>query len=297
MISIRTRFRTKKEGREKSESTLHATFMRLCRNPTAVFGGIVFIILALLVILAPWLTPYDYAAYDTKNLFQPPSPAHWCGTDQFGRDILTRLLYGGRYSMSMGFIAVGFAAIGGVSLGSICGYIGGRLDDIVMRFLDIFQAIPGILLTICMAAALGNGFDKVIIALSLTRIPSIARLMRGSVMKIRGMEYLEAAEAIGCSKARRIIKYVIPNSMAPVIVEVTMGIASTVLQLATLSYIGLGVQPPTPEWGAMLSDAKRYILIKPCMIMFPGIFIALTVLSLNFLGDGLRDALDPKLKD
>ncbi len=290
-------YTTKKTAPKKKESAFHATFMRLCKNPTAICGFIIFVILALLAILAPYITPYDYKTMDPTSLFQPPSWQHWCGTDQMGRDILTRLFYGGRYSMSMGFIAVGFAAVCGVALGSVCGYFGGKLDEIVMRLLDIFQAIPGILLTICMAAALGNGFDKVIWALSITRIPGITRLMRGSVMKIRSVEYLEAAEAIGCSKVRRIIKYVIPNAMAPVIVEVTMGIASTVLQLATLSYIGLGIQPPTPEWGAMLSDAKKYILTYPNMILYPGIFIALTVLALNFLGDGLRDALDPKLKN
>lgn len=288
---------TKKLPKRKKESAFHATFMRLCKNPTAVCGFIIFVILTSLAVFAPYITPYDYKTMDPTSLFKAPSWKHWCGTDQMGRDILTRLLYGGRYSLSVGFIAVGFAAVCGIALGSVCGFWGGKLDEIVMRLLDIFQAIPGILLTICMAAALGNGFDKVIMALSITRIPGITRLMRGSVMKIRSVEYLEAAEAIGCSKARRIVKYVIPNAMAPVIVEVTMGIASTVLQLATLSYIGLGIQPPTPEWGAMLSDAKKYILTYPNMILYPGIFIALTVLSLNFLGDGLRDALDPKLKN
>lgn len=288
---------TRKKTARKKESAFHATFMRLCKNPTAVCGFVIFVILALLAVFSPYITPYDYKTMDPTCLFQAPSWKHWCGTDQMGRDILTRLLYGGRYSLSMGFVAVGFAAVCGVALGSVCGFFGGKLDEIVMRLLDIFQAIPGILLTICMAAALGNGFDKVIMALSITRIPGITRLMRGSVMKIRSVEYLEAAEAIGCSKVRRIMKYIIPNAMAPVIVEVTMGIASTVLQLATLSYIGLGIQPPTPEWGAMLSDAKKYILTYPNMILYPGVFIALTVLSLNFLGDGLRDALDPKLKN
>lgn len=291
-----TRLKSRPIGKKK-QSAFQATLARLCKNPTAVLGFVIFVILALLAIFAPYLTPYDYKTMDPTSLFESPSWEHWCGTDQMGRDIFTRLLYGGRYSMSMGFIAVGFAAVGGIALGSVCGYFGGKLDEIVMRLLDIFQAIPGILLTICMAAALGNGFDKVIWALSITRIPGIARLMRGSVMKIRSVEYLEAAEAIGCSKFRRIVKYVIPNAMAPIIVEVTMGIASTVLQLATLSYIGLGIQPPTPEWGAMLSDAKKYILTYPNMILYPGIFIALTVLALNFLGDGLRDALDPKLKN
>jgi peptide/nickel transport system permease protein len=196
----------------------------------------------------------------------------------------------------MGFISMIAAATVGVLLGALCGYIGGRFDFTVMRFLDIFQAIPGMLLTIAISAALGAGFDKTILALAISRIPAIARITRSSVMKVSGNEFLEAAEAIGCSNIRRIFVHVLPNSLAPVIVEITMGIASTVLVLASLSYIGLGIQPPTPEWGAMLSAAKGYIRTYPYMIFFPGVFIASTVLALNLAGDGLRDALDPKLK-
>lgn len=281
----------------RKESSSRAVFLRLVHNPSAMSGFAVFIILVVLAILAPYITPYQYDKLDVSSIFQLPSAQHWFGTDKFGRDVLTRILYGGRYSLSISFISVVFAALAGIALGALCGYFGGTFDDVVMRFLDIFQAIPGILLTICISAALGSGFDKTIFALSITRVPGITRLMRGSVMKVKDMEYLEAAESIGCSKMRMIFKYCVPNAIAPVIVNVTMGVASTVLSLSSLSYLGLGIRPPIPEWGALLNEAKAEILTRPYMIIFPGIFIALTVLSLNLLGDGLRDALDPKLKN
>ncbi len=280
----------------KKESEFKVVIKRILSSPTATTGFVIFLILAFLAIFSPILTPYNYAEMNMKETFQTPNARHWFGTDELGRDILTRILYGGRYSLSMGFIAVFFSALVGVLIGSFCGYYGGRLDNYIMRFLDIFQAIPGMLLTIAISAALGAGFDKTILALSISRIPALARITRSSVMKVRGNEFLEAAEAIGCSQFRRIFVHVLPNSLAPVIVEITMGIANTVLILSSLSYIGLGIQPPTPEWGAMLSAAKRFIRTYPHMIMFPGIFIAITVLALNLAGDGLRDALDPKLK-
>lgn len=284
------------EKRKKKDSQFKVIMRRFLKNPSAMTGLIIFAILALLAIFAPILTPYGYAEMDMMSVFQGPSMKHPFGTDNLGRDILTRILFGGRYSLSLGFIAVIAAAIVGVVIGALTGYFGGQFDNIIMRLLDIFQAIPGMLLTIAISAALGSGFDKTILALSISRIPSLARITRSSVMKIRGNEYLEAAEAIGVSQFRRIFVHVLPNSLAPVIVEVTMGIANTVLTLSSLSYIGLGIQPPTPEWGAMLSAAKGYIRTYPYMIVFPGIFIAITVLALNLAGDGLRDAMDPKLK-
>ncbi len=273
-----------------------AVVKRIVRNPTAATGFAIFFALVFLAVFAPVLSPYKYTQMDMKSTFQGPSLRHLCGTDNLGRDIFTRLIYGGRYSLSMGFIAMFAAATGGVMLGSLCGYFMGRFDFAVMRFMDVFQAIPGMLLTIAISAALGAGFDKTILALAISRIPQITRITRSAVMKVRQNEFIEAAEAIGCSQFRRIFVHVLPNSLAPVIVEITMGIANTVLVLSSLSYIGLGVQPPTPEWGAMLSAAKGYIRTYPYMILFPGLFIATTVLALNLAGDGLRDALDPKLK-
>lgn len=283
--------------KQKKESANAAAIKRLRKNKTAMFGLFIFTLLALSAIFAPLLSPYGYATLDMKNAFQGPSAAHWFGTDDLGRDIFTRILYGGRYSLTIGIISVSFALVVGIVIGTIAGYFGGMVDNLIMRFLDIFQSIPGLILTIAISAALGSGFDKTILALSISRIPSFARVLRASIMRVREQEYLEAAESIRCGKFRIIMKYVLPNSWAPLIVEATMGVANTVLTAASLSYIGLGVQPPTPEWGAMLSGAKGYIRDYSYMLTFPGIFIALTVLCLNMLGDGLRDALDPRLKN
>lgn len=283
--------------RKKKESANAAAIGRLRKNKTAMFGLFVFIILVFSAIFAPVLTRYGYADMDLKAAYEGPSAAHWFGTDDLGRDILTRILYGGRYSLSIGIISVGFALIWGIVIGTVAGYFGGMADNLIMRFLDIFQSIPGLILTIAISAALGSGFDKTILALSISRIPSFARVLRASIMRVRDQEYLEAAESIRCGKFRIIMKYVLPNSWAPLIVEATMGVANTVLTAASLSYIGLGVQPPTPEWGAMLSGAKAYIRDYSYMLTFPGLFIAITVLCLNMLGDGLRDALDPRLKN
>lgn len=281
----------------KNQSANAAAMGRLLKNKTAMFGLAVFLILIASAILAPWIAPYGYAEMDLKSAFQGPSAAHWFGTDDLGRDIFSRILYGGRYSLTIGIISVGFALVVGIIIGTIAGYYGGMVDNLIMRFLDIFQSIPGIILTIAISAALGSGFDKTILALSISRIPGFARVLRASIMRVRDQEYLEAAESIRCGQFRIIMKYVLPNAWAPLIVEATMGVANTVLTAASLSYIGLGVQPPTPEWGAMLSGAKTYIRDYSYMLTFPGLFIALTVLCLNMLGDGLRDALDPKLKN
>ncbi len=287
----------KKKKKRENESATMAAMRRLTKNKAAMAGLIIFLIMLVAAIFAPYLTPYDYATIDIRNAFQGPSLEHWFGTDDLGRDILTRILYGGRYSLTIGMLTVGFALIFGIIIGTVAGYFGGWVDNILMRFLDIFQSIPGMILTIAISAALGSGFDKTIMALAISRIPGMARVLRASVMRVREEEYLEAAESIRCSKFRIITKYILPNSWAPLIVEATMGVANTVLTAASLSYIGLGIQPPTPEWGAMLSGAKAYIRDYAYMLAFPGIFIALTVLCLNMLGDGLRDALDPKLKN
>ena len=281
----------------KKEKQLFVIIKRLFQSPIATVGIIIFLVLALLAIFSPLMSPYNFAEINPAVRFLGPCMAHPCGTDNLGRDILTRILYGGRYSLSVGFIAVLVSAFFGVIIGSLCGYFGGRLDNYIMRFLDIFQAIPGMLLTIAIAAALGAGFNNTILALAVSHIPAMARITRSSVMKVRQNEFIEAAEAIGCNQFTRIFIHVLPNSLAPVLVQVTMEIANTILILSSLSYIGLGIQPPIPEWGAMLSAGRAYIRTYPYMIIFPGLFIAITVLALNLAGDGLRDALDPRLKD
>ena len=282
---------------EKKENRFLVLAKRMSRNTNAMIGLAIFVVLVLSIIIVPMVSPYDYSKMDVTALHQGPSAAHWFGTDDLGRDIFTRVFSGGRYSLSISIAAVAFSTVIGLFLGATAGYFGGTYDTLVMRSLDIIQAIPSILLTIIISAALGVGIDKTIIAISVGTIPSNVRLLRGTVMQTRENQYLEAAEAIGCSVPRRILKYVIPNSCSPLIVSATMGIAKMILELAALSYIGLGVPASIPEWGSMLSNARGFLRDYPYMLVFPGLFIALSVLSLNMIGDGLRDALDPKLKD
>lgn len=282
--------------RKKKEGQFSLVIKRLSHNRIAMAGLIITLLMFLLAILSPWIIPYDYAALSMSERFLGPSLKHLCGTDDMGRDIFSRLLYGSRASLAMGFLATIISTVIGMVIGSIVGYFGGIVDTVVMRLVDILQAIPGILLAIAISACLGSGFVNTIIALSIGGIPMTVRLLRGSIMGVRKMEYLDAAQTINCSVPRTIMKHILPNSISPIIVSVTMGIGNTILMAASLSYIGLGVQPPTPEWGAMLSSARTYMRDYPHMVLFPGIAIAIIVLSLNMLGDGLRDALDPKLK-
>lgn len=271
---------------------------RFIRNKTAVLGLIVFLIVVILVLAAPLM--FDYQSQVIKlniqDKLQAPSSAHPFGTDEMGRDLLARVLYGGRMSLSLGFIIVFFALLSGGFLGSISGYFGGMLDNIIMRIMDIFLAIPGMLFAICIVAALGANNTNLVIALTLSSMPSYARIVRGPVLTVRDVEYVEAAKAIGAKSSTIIFSHVLPNCMAPIIVQTTLGVASAILSIAGLSFLGLGVQPPTPEWGSLLSSARTYIRDYSYMALFPGLAIMITILSLNLLGDGLRDALDPRLK-
>lgn len=282
--------------RKKKESQFSLVMKRLAKNRLAMAGLCITLLLFLLALLSPVIMPYAYDELNMIERFAKPSLRHLCGADEMGRDIFSRLLYGARWSLALGFLATIISTAIGMAIGSIVGYFGGTVDTVVMRFIDILQAIPGILLAIAISACLGSGFVNTIIALSIGGIPMTVRLLRGSIMGVRKMEYLEAAQTINCSVPRLIARHILPNSISPIIVSVTMGIGNTILMAASLSYIGLGVQPPTPEWGAMLSAGRTYMRDYPHMVLFPGIAIALVVLSLNMLGDGLRDAMDPKLK-
>lgn len=288
--------KSQENAKRKRERMFIVTLKRLKKNRLAMLGLIVIVILALLAILAPLISPYPYTKADFKNKLQGPSQAHWFGTDELGRDILSRLLYGARYSLSIGILGVLISAGGGILMGSIAGFFGGMVDNVIMRLMDVLQAMPGILLAIAISAALGPGLTNCVIALSIGSIPGYARMTRASILNVRKMEYLEAATSINCSNTRIIIRHVLPNSLSPLIVQSTMGIAGVIMGAAMLSFIGLGVQPPMPEWGAMLSAGRNYLRDYPHLCIFPGVTIMMTVLSLNMLGDGLRDALDPKLK-
>ena len=280
----------------KKKSQFIEVMKRLGDNKGAVAGGIIFAVIVLLAILAPLLTPYDYSGYDIPNRLLGPCLAHPLGTDQMGRDILTRVLYGSRYSLLIGLGSVIFSAVFGVILGAIAGYFGGWIDNLFMRLCDIVQSIPGMILNITLACALGPGVVNVILALGIEGIAGTARLMRSAILNVRKMEYLDAAITSNCGSGWIIVKHVFPNTFAPILVQATMGVGGRIMMAASMSYIGIGVQPPTPEWGAMLADSRDFIMANPHLCLIPGIAIMLVVLALNLLGDGLRDALDPKLK-
>lgn len=285
-----------KTARPKKQSEFVRVFKELRKNSTAMLGLCILLVEIILVILAHVIAPYDYTAMDIVAAQQGPSAAHWFGTDELGRDIFSRVLYGGRYSISMGVLAVMISTTVGMTIGAIAGYFGGKVDNILMRLLDVIQSLPAMLLSIVLSAVLGPGYFNTILALSVNGMPASARMLRAQMMKVRGNEYIEAAQSINCSKFRIIVRHMIPNSFSPNIVQATMSIAHMIVMAASLSFIGLGVQPPTPEWGAMLTGARQFIRQCPHMVIFPGLAIAVTVLAVNLMGDGLRDALDPKLK-
>ena len=270
---------------------------RLLRQKTAIFGLIIVCLLLLTALLAPILAPYDPVASDLPSRLQAPSAAHFLGTDELGRDILSRIFYGSRISIQIGILAVGISLIFGTFLGAISGYYGGKLDMAIMRVIDIVMAFPYILLAIAITAMLGPGLNNAMIAIGVVGIPIYARVVRGAVLSVKEMEYIESAKVSGCSSLRIIAKHVLPNCLAPLIVQATLGIGTAILDAAGLSFLGLGAQPPKPEWGIMLNKGKDVMHIAPWVIMFPGIAILFTVLGFNLLGDGLRDTLDPKLRN
>lgn len=280
----------------KKQSEFVRVMKQMSKNKLAILGLIILLTEFVLVLLAPVIAPYDYAYMDVMAMQQGPSAAHWFGTDELGRDIFSRVLYGGRYSITMGLFAVLISQTMGMTLGAIAGYFGGQVDNVMMRVLDIVQSLPAMLLSIVLSAVLGPGYFNTILALSVNGMPGAARMLRAQMMKVRDNEYIEAAQSINCSKVRIIVNHMIPNSFSPNIVQATMGVAHMITMAESLSFIGLGVQPPTPEWGAMLSGARQFIRQCPHMVIFPGLAIAITILALNLMGDGLRDALDPKLK-
>ncbi|MGD8464156.1 MAG: ABC transporter permease [Anaerolineae bacterium] len=271
--------------------------LRLLRgNRLAVAGVLIIATLIFLTIFGPSLSRYDPIALDMSARLQPPSLEHLFGTDDFGRDVLSRVLSGAAVSLQVGLIAVGISLTIGTLLGAISGYYGGLLDEGIMRFMDILFAFPAILLAIAILAALGPGVSNAMIAIGIVYIPIFARITRGSVLTVREQVFVESARSIGCRDYRILGRHILPNVMAPIIVETTLSLAFAILAEAALSYLGLGTQPPDPSWGRMLSESRAYILDAPWLGIFPGLAIMFTVMGFNFLGDGLRDALDPRLK-
>jgi len=281
---------------KKKKSRLADTWRRLKKNKVAVVSLVVLILLFLMALFAPLLAPYDYDEVNYSNSFNHGDREHLLGTDKLGRDVLSRILYGSRQSLQIGIYSTAFAAVFGIFIGAIAGYFGGWTDNLLMRFLDIYQGIPMFLLTVTMAAVLGPSLRNAIIAIAISSISGYARLMRASILTVREMEYIEAAKSIDVSTPRIIRKHIIPNAISPLIVSITMSLGGSVLAGAGLSFIGLGVQPPIPEWGAMISEARSFLRAHGYLAMYPGLFVMITVLAFNLLGDGLRDALDPRQK-
>ncbi len=279
---------------EKPESQLKEMWYALRDNTAAVVGLVIILFLMLVAILGPLIMPYDPNFSDMTKSFLQPNAQHWFGTDQLGRDIFSRIIAGTRISLSVGLIAVIISLTIGVILGSIAGYFGGKLDTIIMRIMDMMLSIPSILLAIAFMAALGKGIDKAVIAIGLVSIPEYARIVRGSILSVKENDYVQAARVVGCKHSRIIFKHILPNVLSSIVVRATLGISTAVLDTSALGFLGLGVQPPAAEWGDMLGRARGFIFTAPYTLIFPGIAITITVLAFNLLGDGLRDALDPK---
>ncbi|HCL79923.1 MAG TPA: ABC transporter permease [Synergistaceae bacterium] len=282
--------------REKRRSPWWEVWRRLRRNKAAVAGMTVVILLLFVAVFAPLIAPYDPNQTNIKIRLQPPSAEHLMGTDNFGRDMFSRVIYGSRISLYVGFIAVGIGAVFGGILGAVGGYYGGRLDNFIMRCMDVLLAIPQIILAIAIVGALGTSLLNLMIAVGISQLPRYARVVRASTLTVRGQEFVEAAKAIGASDTRIILENILPNCMAPIIVQSTLGVAQAILAAATLSFLGLGIQPPTAEWGSMLSSGRQFLRNAPYLTFFPGVAISIVVLALNIFGDGLRDSLDPKLR-
>lgn len=271
-------------------------FRKLKKNKAALVGGILIILFIIVAIVGPYFTPYEPNKQIITEKLNGPSLDHWFGTDHLGRDIFSRVIHGMKLTLYIGFFSVILGATVGVLLGILAGYYGKMTDTIIMRAMDVLLAFPGILLALAIVSVLGASLNNVIIAVAIFSVPVFARIVRGSTMAVKNLEYIDAVKVLGASDARIIFKHILPNVTSPLIVQASLNIATAILAASGLSFLGLGAQPPTPEWGAMLSDGRNYLFNAPHVAFFPGIAIVVVVLAFNILGDGLRDALDPKMK-
>ncbi len=278
----------------KSDSEIRQVWRHLRRNRMAMLGLMILLLFLLVSIFAPFITAHDPVRLNLINAMQSPSSEHLMGTDWQGRDVFTRILYGGRISLAIGFITVVIGLTVGIPIGTLSGYIGGKFDLFVQRIIDIMLSFPGILLAIVVVAILGVGVEQVMIAVGISTIPIYTRLVRGSVLSVKEEGYVAAARSLGIGDARIIVRHILPNCLGPIIVQSTFQIATSILWAAGLGFLGLGAQPPDPEWGAMLSRGREYMRAAPYLTIFPGLSIFFMVLGFNLLGDGLRDALDPR---
>ncbi|GMT42156.1 MAG: peptide ABC transporter permease [bacterium] len=268
---------------------------RFGKNRYAVGGGILVLTLFTVALFAPVISPYDPGDLDTNILLQPPGKDHWLGTDELGRDVLSRMIYGARISLMVGFVAVGIATVIGVVIGATSGYYGGWVDEILMRFTDVWLTIPTFFLILAVIAMLEPGITKIMVVIGLTGWMGVARLVRAEFLSLKQRDFVAAAKSIGQSDSVIIFRHILPNAMAPVLVSATLGVAGAILVESSLSFLGIGVQPPTPSWGSILTEGKNYIEFAWWLSLFPGLAILFTVLGYNLLGEGLRDALDVRL--
>ncbi|MEJ6603905.1 MAG: ABC transporter permease [Opitutaceae bacterium] len=280
------------EDLEQGTSLWKDAWHRLAKNKLAVFGGTVLIVLAIACIVGPWLSPYGYEDNNLNNTFSPPSGAHWLGTDQLGRDLLVRLLVGGRISIGVGLCATFVALTIGVVYGAVAGFFGGKIDSLMMRIVDIMYALPFTIFVILLMVFFGRDIWLLFLAIGAVEWLTMSRIVRGQIMSLKKMEFIEAARSIGLGKRRIIFRHMIPNILGPIIVYTTLTIPAVMLLEAFLSFLGLGVQPPLSSWGVLIKDGAEKMEEYPWLLMFPGVVFSLTLFSLNFLGDGLRDALD-----
>lgn len=283
----------------KKRNQVGEVWRRMRKNKTAMLGLAVIIIFALLAIFADFICSYDTMAIkqNVSIRLQTSSSEHWFGTDTYGRDVFARVIHGGRISLSVGFVSVAISSLFGGLLGAAAGLYGGKVDNMIMRFMDAVVSIPSMLLTLALVAALGHGIRNLLIAITIGQIPAFTRVVRASVLSVAGQDFIESARSYGTGTFRIIYRHIIPNAIGPIIVQATMSIAGTILQISGLSFLGMGIEAPAPEWGSMLAEARPIMRSSPHLVVFPGMAIVLATLAMNLIGDGLRDALDPKLKD
>ena len=311
MESTDTKTTTEQQKDYRANSLFRVTLRSIVRQRSAIIGGTILVFLVLVAVFAPLIAPFDpievlIGKEDIKkrsgpciHLFGCPEdqPQHILGTDGNVRDVFSRIVHGTRISLFIGFSTVGFAIIVGTLLGAIGGYLGGWVDNLIMRLMDVLLAFPSLLLAIAIVTVMGRGLQNALMAIAIVSIPRYARVIRGSVLSIKEQEYVSASRALGGSHAHILFRRILPNAIPPLIVQGTLGIANAILEAAALSFLGLGAQPPTPEWGTMLGSERNQIFTAPHLVFFPGLAIMITVLSFNLLGDGLRDAIDPRLKE
>jgi peptide/nickel transport system permease protein len=295
-VAVSYQATTRRPTTPRTRHPVGVFFARLARNRAAIVGGIVLTLLVLVAILAPFVAPYPPTEQHFADYLSPPGATYLFGADEQGRDGLSRVIFGSRISLWIGVIAVSIAVVGGLVFGLLAGYYGGWADNLIMRGMDVMLAFPEILLALAVVAVLGPALTTVMVAVGIASIPYYTRVVRSSVLAAKHAEYVTAAQVVGCPARRIILRHIMPNSVAPVLVLATTGVAAAIITGAALSFLGLGVQPPTPEWGSMLSVSRNYLQHAPWMAVFPGLAIMVTVVSINLLGDGVRDALDPRLR-